>query len=77
MDEKITVSVGDEHVGRLEELAEELKAAGMSVDQVLKVGVITGSVPPERRSALEQLPGVTAVEGEQTYQLPPPDSEIQ
>ncbi len=78
MDEKITVTVGDDHVADLDRVAEQLRAAGMNVDQVLHaVGIITGSVPSERRAALERLPGVAAVEGEHTFQIPPPDAEVQ
>ncbi|MDQ4105125.1 MAG: ketohydroxyglutarate aldolase [Actinomycetota bacterium] len=78
MDEKITVTVGDDHVGDIAGVAEQLQAAGMNVDQVLDaVGIITGSVPSERRDALERLPGVAAVEGEHSFQIPPPDAEVQ
>lgn len=78
MDEKITVTVDDDHVAQVDGVAEELKAAGMNVDQVLgAVGVITGSVPSERRAVLERLPGVTAVETEQQFQIAPPDAEVQ
>jgi hypothetical protein len=50
----------------------------MTVEQVLRaVGVITGTVAAGQRAALADLPGVLAVEPEQTFRLPPPDSEIQ
>lgn len=78
MDEKITVTVDDEHVAHLDGVAEELAAAGMNVEQVLgMVGIITGSVPSERRGELERLPGVAAVETEHTFQISPPDADVQ
>jgi len=50
----------------------------MHVDEVLDaMGIITGSVPADRRAALERLPGVAAVEAEQTFQIAPPDADIQ
>lgn len=78
MHEKITVTVDEAHVDRLDSVAEELKTAGMDVDQVLgSVGIITGSVAAEHRAALSGLSGVTAVESDQTFQIPPPDAEVQ
>lgn len=72
------MTVGDDHVGDIDGVAEELKAAGMSVDQVLDaVGIVTGSVPSERRDALERLPGVAAVEAAHAFQIAPPDAEVQ
>jgi hypothetical protein len=76
MDEQITVTVSAE--ADIEVVAEGLRAAGVTVQQVLRaVGVITGSVAAETRAALADLPGVLAVEPQQTFQVPPPDSEIQ
>ena len=78
MDEKVTVTVGDDHVGDIARVVSQLKAEGMTVDQVLEVvGMITGSVPSERRAAIEGLPGVVSVENEHTFQIPPPDAEVQ
>ncbi len=78
MDQKITVTVSDDHVDDVDGVADRLRAAGMNVDQVLgAVGIITGSAPSKRRSALRRLTGVSAVEGEQTFQIAPPDAEVQ
>ena len=75
---KVTVTVADDRLGDEESLAEELRAAGMHVDQVLGgVGIITGSVAPDQRGSLGSIAGVAAVEEETTFQLPPPDAEIQ
>jgi hypothetical protein len=76
MDERITVTVSAD--ADPDVVAEQLRAAGVTVEQVLQaVGVITGTVPSEQIAALTDLPGVLAVEPEQTFRLPPPDSEIQ
>ena len=78
MDENVTVTVADDQVGDINGVADQLKAAGMHIDQVLgAVGIITGSAPSERRNALERLPGVAAVEGEHRFQIAPPDAEVQ
>lgn len=78
MDEKVTVTVDDDHVDQLDTIAERCTAMGMDVHQVLgAVGIITGSVPSESRAALERLPGVTAVESERTFQIDPPEADVQ
>ena len=76
MDEPITVTVAADV--DIEVLAEQLRAAGVTVEQILPaIGVITGTVAAEQRAALADLPGVLAVTPEQTFDLAPPDSEIQ
>lgn len=78
MEEKITVTVDDAHARDVKGVADRLKGAGMNVDQVLDaMGNITGSVPADRRAGLQRLPGVAAVEGDQDFQIAPPDAEIQ
>jgi hypothetical protein len=78
MDERITVTVGDDHVHDVNGVAEHLKGAGMRVEQVLDaMGIITGSVPADRRAALERLPGVAGVEVDHDFQIAPPDADIQ
>lgn len=78
MPEKITVSVDDDHLGRIDEVVARLQAAGMQVEQVLRpVGVITGSVDDTCRAALGTVPGVAAVEPQRTFRLPPPDADVQ
>ena len=74
----VTVTVADSHAGMLEELAERLAGAGMQVDQVLAaVGVITGSAQDEQLAAIATLEGVAAVEQQSTFQLAPPDADVQ
>jgi hypothetical protein len=77
-DQPITVTVADDHASRIHDVADRLRAAGMRVDQVLgAAGVITGSVPGPRRPAIEALPGVAAVEDERSFQIAPPDADVQ
>ncbi len=77
-DIRVTVTVDDGHLNDVEGVAGQLRAAGVNVEQVLDaVGIITGSVPADRRSSISGIDGVAAVEDELTFQLPPPDADVQ
>jgi hypothetical protein len=74
----VTVTVADSHVAGMEDLVERLRQAGMEVDAVLAaIGIVTGSVPATRMPAIRALPGVAAVEEQTTFQIPPPDADVQ
>lgn len=74
----MTVTVDDDRLADIDSVADDLRAAGLTVDQVLgAVGIITGSAPADKRRSVERVAGVSAVEDENTFQLPPPDAEIQ
>jgi hypothetical protein len=76
--EKITISVADDAIDRIDEVVAGLEEGGMHVEQVLRpIGVITGSVDSQRVRALGAVAGVAAVEPRRTVQLPPPDSDVQ
>lgn len=78
MPEKITISVADDAIDRIDEVVAALEAGGLHVEQVLRpIGVITGSVDTLRVHALGSVAGVAAVEPQRTVQLPPPDSDVQ
>lgn len=75
---RVTITVDDDHLDGLEEVAGALRAQGMEVAQVLGImGLITGSVPDDRRETLAAVEGVASVHDELTHQLPPPDAPIQ
>ncbi len=74
----ISISIKDTHLATIELVAQKLQAAGMNVEQVLNsIGIISGSIDSSLMSSLSQIEGVKIVEQEQTYQLAPPDSDIQ
>jgi hypothetical protein len=74
----VTVTVSASHVGAIDALVAQLRQAGMDVEQVLgALGVITGSIDDAQLAAIEALPGVAAVEEQASFQLPPPDAELQ
>jgi hypothetical protein len=75
---KVLISVRDDYQERLPEVAQKLQAAGMQVDQwLVELGVITGSIAAERVSALSQIEGIADIERDETYQLNPPESDVQ
>jgi methylmalonyl-CoA mutase cobalamin-binding subunit len=74
----VTVSIADDHLDRLLEVAEDLQEHGMKIDQVMdQVGIVTGSCPSDDLPALRQVPGVDHVESAHTFHLSPPHSRIQ
>jgi hypothetical protein len=76
--EKITISVADDALDRIDDVVAALENGGMHVDQVLRpIGVITGSVDTQRIGTLGDVAGVTAVEPQRTMRLPPPDADVQ
>ncbi len=76
--EKVNVSVADNYLDRFSEVVQRCKKAGLQVEQQLEqVGVVTGSIDSTKRDDLERVEGVAAVESERTFQIAPPDSDIQ
>lgn len=78
MPEKVTISVADDAIDRIDEVVAALESGGLHVEQVLRpIGVITGSVDGGQLHALGGVAGVAAVEPQRTVRLPPPDSDVQ
>ena len=76
--QSIIVTVADEALNNINELADELAAKGMKVDRVMPLtGVISGSAPSQKLSSLKKVAGVSSVEKELSAELPPPDSSVQ
>jgi len=74
----VNVTVGDDHLDKIDDVAAELRRRGMHIDQMLgAVGVISGSVPDEVQSQLGSVAGVEAVEKTASFQLPHRDSPVQ
>ena len=74
----IIVTVADEGMEKIDDLATTLKARGMSVDRVMRAtGVISGSVASTQIDSLRKLKGVHSVEAELRATLPPPDAPVQ
>ena len=75
---EILVSVEGGHLERLAAVAEELRSAGMEVGAVMDdLGVVSGSVEPEKMARLAAVTGVASVEATREVRIPPPDSPVQ
>ena len=74
----VLVTLDEGQAERAATVADDLRAAGLDVTQVLAdIGVITGSVEPSRLGDLEGVSGVAAVEPSGEVHLPPPDEPVQ
>ena len=74
----LLIAVDDDHVARLGEVVERLRAAGMDVEHANDLlGTVTGSIDEARVSSLESVDGVVSVEHGHRYELPPPDAPVQ
>jgi hypothetical protein len=75
---KVSVSVDNAHIDQILEVSRGLQSVGMDVEQTLpSVGVISGSISSDQVNRLYQIEGVQHIESERSYQLAPPDSDVQ
>jgi hypothetical protein len=80
MEEKVDVlvSLSDEHAPAIGEMTSKLEEAGLEVQQAMpEIGTISGRADPSRLSALRQVEGVASLEQAGSFQVAPPDSEVQ
>jgi len=74
----VSVSIADGSMDRVSEVVRRLKEAGLDVEQELgEIGVVTGSVDPEKAESLREIEGVSHVEQSREFRIAPPDSDIQ
>lgn len=74
----VVVSVDDAHLDHLDQVVQDLRAAGLQVRDTLGgLGTVIGSVPAAQLSSLWSVDGVDSVERERSYGLPPPDADVQ
>lgn len=75
---QISISVDDAHLDRIQDVAQNLRAAGMNVEQTLSsIGVISGSIHSDQLDCISQIKGVRHIEQQREFQIAPPDSDIQ
>ncbi len=75
---RFSVTVDDGHLADLDAVARALRDSGMRVDRVLgTLGLITGRAPADARASLLAVEGVTSVDEQLRFQLPPPDAPVQ
>jgi hypothetical protein len=74
----VIVTVSDEGLNDMDNVAKQLGSSGMKLKQILQAtGVITGSIASSKLGDLKKINGVMSVEEEVTSNLPPPDSSLQ
>ncbi len=74
----IVVSVDGRWADSMGAVGEQLARAGMDVEESLDaLATVTGSIPASSVPALRALEEVSAVEVERTYQIAPPDADVQ
>jgi hypothetical protein len=74
----IIVTVADDALKNIHELATKLTAKGMHVDRILPItGIISGSCTSTKMGELENIDGVMSVEEEASAELPPPGQSPQ
>ncbi len=76
--QQYTVTVAEDHLDRIDEVADALRARGFEVEGVLTaLGLITVRAEPSSIAAAASVDGVDSVSEAVGYQLPSPDSPIQ
>lgn len=74
----LTVSVADDHLKDFSDIVARCRKAGMNIENEMKsIGVITGSIDEAALDKLSRLKGVSQVEPERSFQIAPPDSDVQ
>ena len=74
----LSILIDDRYRDRILEVVSILQANGMKVQHFMEqIGVITGSIDSTQVEGISNIEGVASVEFAQTYQLEPPESDIQ
>lgn len=74
----LSVSVDDAHLNQFSEVVKRCKDAGMEVrEQMVTIGVISGSIDSSKIPALNNVEGVAHVEQSRDFQVAPPDNPVQ
>jgi hypothetical protein len=75
---KVSIVIADDYRDRVSEVVEAARQAGLDVEEQLStLGLITGAIDESKRPMLESVRGVSAVEVRRSFQLPPPESDVQ
>jgi hypothetical protein len=75
---RLSISVDDAHLDRLNEISKAAQKAGLTIEQKLpNLGVLTGSIESAKVGALHGIEGVHSVEEERSVGIAPPGSPVQ
>lgn len=76
--DNVVVLVADNYLNDLSKVLTRMQQAGLVVKKVQEaLGTVIGSIDANAISRLQTVPGVSAVERERGYHLPPPDADVQ
>jgi hypothetical protein len=74
----VSVLVRDDSLHRIRDVVKQVKSKGMRVERVLEnSGILTGSVDSDDLVRLNKVKGFSGVEKERSFQIAPPDSDVQ
>lgn len=74
----LTISVADDHLKDFSDVVARCRKAGMTIEHEMKsIGTITGSIDETALEKLQRVKGVSLVEPEHSFQIAPPDSDVQ
>jgi len=77
-EQQVVITIDDQHLAMIEDVAVELQAAGLSVDQVNpRSGTIIGAVSADRRSDLDRVRGVALIRPARGFRIAPPEAGTQ
>jgi hypothetical protein len=69
----VIVTVSDEALTNIDQLADKLRKKGLKVERVLPItGVIAGAVAAAKVASMRKVQGVLSIEDELYSELPPP-----
>jgi hypothetical protein len=75
---RIPVRIALEEGQDIKSIVNQLRSAGLKIEQVMdQVGAISGSVDSNALQKIRKIKGVASVEESTSFQIPPPDSEVQ
>ncbi len=75
---EITIAIGNRYLSKFDAIVSSCEAVGLQVSQKLtQLGLIIGRIKADKIAELQQIEGITAVEQSRSYQLPPPESDLQ
>lgn len=67
---RVNITIDDAHADQMDQMAEQLKGAGLEIEQTLStLGIVTGSIEKDKVSALSEITGVEAVEEDRAVGL--------
>ncbi|MEM7796038.1 MAG: ketohydroxyglutarate aldolase [Cyanobacteria bacterium P01_C01_bin.118] len=74
----VNITIDDAHLEQIDQITEDLKAAGLDVEQTLStLGIVTGSIDSEKVASLSDVTGVDSVETDKKVTLPKTGPDVQ